>query len=139
MSRFHNALVGSALLFAAACGAKKPMAVTLIVTSTDGKPVATAYIQHPEAVERFHANPEDGRWSGTQVILTNGTVVPFVTNSEIPLQVSAPGYKTSMIKVVPNPRGTNEFPVVLEPDPQTPVDPEVLPGIEFRKDVPLDK
>jgi hypothetical protein len=90
------ALAGPAL--AADKDAKKEgVPVKVVVEDTEGRPIATAVVRHPQEADRHRVNSVDGSWEASVLYLPDGSELPFVPRSKIELEISAPGYVTQVL------------------------------------------
>lgn len=112
--------------------------VTVEVRDTEGKPVSTAVVRHPDERHPHPVNTETGRWTAPALYLPDGSEIVFAKGMELEFEISAPGYKNARIKYFVRKR-KNLVPVVLEPM-SLDLDTEDVddPIIQFGRDKPID-
>lgn len=140
MQRTWSLLLAAAVALSSPALAKDDdgIPVTVEVLDTEGKPISTAVVRHPDEADRHRVNTETGRWSAAVLYLPNGDEIIFKKGMELEFEVSAPGYKNARVKYFVRKR-KNLVPVVLEKmDFKLEVDDEDDPVIQFGRDKPID-
>ncbi|MBN1335794.1 MAG: hypothetical protein JXB39_07515 [Deltaproteobacteria bacterium] len=111
--------------------------VKVVVTDTEGEPIATAVVRHPDESDRHRVNAVDGSWEATVLYMPDGSEMAFVPGMDLQLEISAPGYVTQIIQYSVRKR-KNKIPVELARlDLQTEEIEE--PVIQFGRDEPRDE
>ena len=88
--------------------------VKIVVTGTDGAPVSTAVVRHPDEADRHRVNAVDGSWEASVLYMPDGTELVFQPGLTLRLEVSAPGFMTQVIQYDVRKRN-NKIPVTLTP------------------------
>lgn len=115
--------------------------VTVVVQDSEGAPVVSAQIRHPDETTKHRVNTEDGSWTAEAVYLQGGVELVFQKKMEVPLEISAPGFINQAISVVVSKKAKkNRFVVQLE---RLDIDMEHAgsdggPSIGFKHDKPRD-
>ena len=135
-----RALVLAALLAAAPAQAEEVgIPVTVHVMDTEGNPIPTAVVRHPNEADRHRVNTETGKWEASVLYMPNGDELVFEKGMQLEFEVSAPGYTNARITYYVRKR-KNVAPVILEKmelDLSTDEDIED-PVIQFGRDKPID-
>lgn len=111
--------------------------VKVVVLDAEGHPIAKAVVRHPDGEVRHDVNAADGSWEGTKLYAKDGAEIAFVKGAEVPLTVSAPGYKSLDVLYVVK-KKKNVLKLELEPLPSTELDISSNPTIGFDHDDPID-
>jgi hypothetical protein len=113
------------------------VSVKVVVTDTEGAPLATAVVRHPDESDRHRVNSVDGSWEASILYMPDGTEMIFTPGMDLRLEVSAPGYVTQIVQYNVRKRN-NKIPVELAPlELQTEEIEE--PVIQFGRDKPRDE
>ncbi|MCB9668369.1 MAG: hypothetical protein H6734_02745 [Alphaproteobacteria bacterium] len=115
-----------------------PVTIEVRDAATDGV-VSTAVVRHPKEAERHRVNADNGRWTENVLYMADGSELLFEKGMVLTFEVSAPGYKNHETSLLVRKR-RNLHIVHLEKMELT-LDEEFEnePGINFDRDVPLDK
>ena len=110
--------------------------VTVVVLDTEGEPVPTAVIRHPDEADRRRVNAVTGEWTGQVLYLPDGSEMIFTPGMSLTLEISAPGFMTQIIQYDIRKRG-NKVEIIL---PQIDLDEDDVeePLIQFGRDKPRD-
>ena len=111
--------------------------VKVVVTDTEGTPIATAVVRHPDESDRHRVNAVDGSWEASTLYLPDGTELLFTPGMDLRLEISAPGYITQVIQYNVRKRN-NKIPVELA---RLELQNEEIeePVIQFGRDKPRDE
>ena len=135
------ALVGGALALATPAYAQddEGVPVTVQVLDTEGNPVPTAVVRHPQEESRHRVNTETGKWTDSVLYLPNGDELVFEKGMELEFEISAPGYQNARVKYFVRKR-KNLVPVVLQKMELDLTEDEEMddPVIQFGRDKPID-
>lgn len=134
------ALTGAALLSAPAFAQEEVgIPVTVQVVDTQGLPIPTAVVRHPNEESRHRVNTETGKWTDSVLYLPNGDELVFEKGMELEFEISAPGYQNARVKYFVRKR-KNLVPVVLQEMELDLVEDDEMddPVIQFGRDKPID-
>lgn len=135
------ALVGAASVLSAPAFAQDEVGipVTVQVVDTQGQPISTAVVRHPDEESRHRVNTETGKWTDSVLYLPNGDELIFEKGMELEFEISAPGYQNARVKYFVRKR-KNLVPVVLQEMELDLVEDDEMedPVIQFGRDKPID-
>lgn len=94
--------------------AGKPRVVTITVQDQAGAPIPGAWVRVPGAERRRAVEPDTGVWEAAFVFAGDGSPRIFEKGMELPLTVTAPGYRPRRL-VYRIKGGRNAVEVRLEP------------------------
>ena len=110
--------------------------VKVVVQDSEGKPIPTAIIRHPEEADRHRVNAVDGSWEADVLYMPDGSELFFKSGMTLQLEISAPGYITQVIQYDVRKRN-NKIPVALD---SLELESEEIeePMMQFGRDKPRD-
>lgn len=144
---FAKVVLGASLLFGLGSASFVPsvahaddpgIPLKVRVLDSEGLPIKTAVVRHPDEQDRHRVNTETGVWEDSVLYMPDGSELIFEKGMTIPFEVSAPGYQNNSFTYTMRKR-KNEVDVVLEKMEidMTDEDPEDI-VIQFGRDKPID-
>jgi hypothetical protein len=117
----------------------QPVEVTVFVLDEAGAPISTATVRHPLEASRNPVNSATGSWKASVLYLPDGTEFKFLPETELKLEVSAPGYQSREVMYLIKKR-KNVAQVVLSKMDLNAGDDEEEEDlvIQFGRDKPID-
>ena len=140
MNRIASLLLATSFITAPALAAGPDEGLQLAVTvlNSDGEPIPTATIRHPEEQDRHRVNAVTGTWEESELYMLDGSEFPFARGTLINLEISAPGYVNQPVSYKMR-RWRNKL--VVQLDELVVADDDILedsPMIQFARDRPID-
>lgn len=90
--------MGSSDALAAKSSNDEGVPIQVTVVDSEGKPIPTAVVRHPEEADRHRVNSLTGVWEAKVLYLPDGSELVFTPGTVLTLEVSAPGFMTQIIQ-----------------------------------------
>ncbi len=130
------------LLLSFAFAQDRGIPVTVVVQDVEGAPIPSAQIRHLEEDQKHRVNTEDASWTADVIYLAGGEPLVFRKKMRLPLEVTAPGFRSRTVELLVRKKPSKNRLVVRLERLDLQVDQtlqESGPSIGFRRDKPLDR
>ncbi len=115
-----------------------PVTIEVRDAATDAI-IPTAVVRHPKEAARHRVNSENGRWTESVLYMSDGSELLFEKGMVLTFEISAPGYKNHETNVLVRKRKNLHIVHLEKMELSLDEEFENEPGINFDRDVPLDK
>ena len=112
--------------------------VEIRVLDTDGNPIPTAVVRHPQEEERHRVNTVTGTFKANVLYLPTGEELVFSKGMELELEISAPGYISETVRYIIRKRKNVIIVTLNAMDATEDLDELDDPVIQFGRDKPID-